>query len=367
MSVCVLLGFGRINTKAVEGNCNILILGKKGVGKSVLMHRFLTRNFDKPISDEEVLDEDGKPYEHEKVYYDPLDVSISVVEADIERTKDLQYYCQNAHVIIHMSDLTGDNEQIPTTEELRDWYTEFVRNVLDQDNLYGEPGKGRKLASDPNFVARKITDKNIESEWWNLVAQPNRIRKMGYIFFVFNKIDRNNRNIDPDRPYDDFVEQREYVSKMDNARSILFMNLKGSDSKTKLLYEKVQNLYKMCNFDIFKEPIVEKEIVVETNSSLNKKDLVEDDKVGTTSDDDEEKKIVIPPTHGQQEDPRLRSMVGMVAGGAIIPQQPNQSPTEGTPLQQPPQQPKWELLHPSTWCITQYIKRGLKYLSFSGD
>lgn len=258
MSVCVLLGFGRINTKAVEGNCNILIVGKKGVGKSVLMHRFLTRNFDKPISDEEVLDENGKPYEHEKVYYDPLDVSISVVEADIERTKDLQYYCQNAHVIIHMSDLTGDNEQIPTTEELRDWYTEFVRNVLDQDNLYGEPGKGRILASNPNFVASEIESTLEDTGWWELVEQPLKTRKMGYIFFVFNKIDKSNKTIDPDRSYDDFVEQREYVSKMRNARSILFMNLKDSDNKTKLLCEQVWKIYKMCNFNIFREPMLEK-------------------------------------------------------------------------------------------------------------
>ena len=332
----MLLGFGRINTKAVEGNCNILIVGKKGVGKSVLMHRFLTRNFDKPISDEEVLDEDGKHYKHEKVYYDPLDASISVVEADIEKTKDLQYYCQNAHVIIHMSDLTGDNSMIPSTEEICDWYTDFVRNVLDQDNLYGEPGKGRILASDPNFVARKITDGNIESDWWNLVelhdSYSGGTRKMGYIFFVFNKLDKSNKKIDPDRPYDDFVEQREYVSKMDNARSILFMNLKDSDNKTKLLCEQVWKIYKMCNFDIFREP--KEKSLVETNS----KSPIEKDNTGITNDD--EKKIVIPPTHGQQEDPRLRSMVGMVAGGAIIPQQPNQSPTEGTPLQQQNQQ-KW--------------------------
>lgn len=300
MSVCVLLGFGRINTKAVEGNCNILIVGKKGVGKSVLMHRFLTRNFDKPISDEEVLDEDGKPYEHEKVYHDPLDVSISVVEADIERTKDLQYYCQNAHVIIHMSDLTGDNEQIPTTEELRDWYTDFVRNVLDQDNLYGEPGKGRRLANDTNFVARKITDGNIESDWWNLVelhdSYSGGTRKMGYIFFVFNKIDRSNRRIDPNYSYDEFVEQREYVSKMDNARSISFMNLKDSDSKTKLLCEQVWKIYKMCTFDIFREPIVKEKSIVETDS----KNPIKNDNTDITSDD--EKKILIPPTHGQQED-----------------------------------------------------------------
>lgn len=321
MSVCVLLGFGRINTKAVEGNCNILIVGKKGVGKSVLMHRFLTRNFDKPISDEEVLDEDGKPYKQEKVYYDPLDASISVVEADIEKTKDLQYYCQNAHVIIHMSDLTGDNSMIPSTEEICDWYTDFVRNVLDQDNLYGEPGKGRRLASNPDFVARKTTDKNIESEWWNLVTQPNRTRKMGYIFFVFNKIDRSNRRIDPDYSYDEFVEQREYVSKMDNARSISFMNLKDSDSKTKLLYEKVQNLYKMCNFDIFREPIVKEKSIVETDSK-NPIEPIEEGNTSVTSDD--EKKILIPQTHVQQED--------------LIPrqQQRNQTPTptEGTPLQQ---------------------------------
>ena len=296
MSVCVLLGFGRINTKAVEGNCNILIVGKKGVGKSVLMHRFLTRNFDKPISDEEVLDEDGKPYEHEKVYYDPLDASISVVEADIERTKDLQYYCQNAHVIIHMSDLTGDNEQIPTTEELRDWYTDFVRNVLDQDNLYGEPGKGRILAKDPNFVASEIGNNIHDTGWWDLVCQPNKIRKMGYIFFVFNKLDKSNKTIDPDRPYDDFVEQREYVSKMRNARSILFMNLKDSDNKTKLLYEQVKYIYNMCTFDIFKEPIVEKEIVAETDS----KNPIKNDNTDITSDD--EKKILIPQTHVQQED-----------------------------------------------------------------
>lgn len=341
MSVCVLLGFGRINTKAVEGNCNILILGKKGVGKSVLMHRFLTRNFDKPISDEEVLDEDGKHYKHEKVYYDPLDVSISVVEADIERTKDLQYYCQNAHVIIHMSDLTGDNEQIPTTEELRDWYTEFVKTVLDQDNLYGEPGKGRILASDPNFVARKTTDKNIESEWWKLVEQPLRTRKMGYIFFVFNKIDRSNRKIDPDYSYDEFVEQREYVSKMDNARSILSMNLKDSDSKTKLLYEKVQNLYKMCTFDIFREPIVKEKSLVETNS----KSPIKEDNTGVTSD--YEKKIVIPPTHGQQEDL------------VIITQKQNQTPTptEGTPLQEQ-QQPTDGIVK----AIVKAIVSGIKYL-----
>ena len=296
MSVCVLLGFGRINTKAVEGNCNILILGKKGVGKSVLMHRFLTRNFDRPISDEEVLDEYGKPYEHEKVYYDPLDASISVVEADIERTKDLQYYCQNAHVIIHVSDLTGDNEQIPTTEELRDWYTEFVRTVLDQDNLYGEPGKGRILASNPNFVASEIASTLEDTGWWELVEQPLKTRKMGYIFFVFNKMDKSNRKIDPDRPYDDFVEQREYVSKMRNARSVLFMNLKDSDNKTKLLCEQVWKIYKMCTFDIFKEPIVEEKSLVETNS----KSPIEEDNTGITNDD--EKKIVIPPTHGQQED-----------------------------------------------------------------
>lgn len=288
MSVCVLLGFGRINTKAVEGNCNILIVGKKGVGKSVLMHRFLTRNFDRPISDEEVLDEEGKPYEHEKVYYDPLDASISVVEADIERTKDLQYYCQNAHVIIHMSDLTGDNEQIPTTEELRDWYTEFVRTVLDQDNLYGEPGKGRRLANDPDFVARKTTDKNIESKWWNLVTQPNRTRKMGYIFFVFNKIDRSNRKIDLDYSCDEFVEQREYVSKMDNARSILSMNLKDSDSKTKLLCEQVWKIYKMCTFDVFKEPIVKEKSIVETDYK-NPVEPIEDGNTNVTSDD--EKKL----------------------------------------------------------------------------
>lgn len=302
MSVCVLLGFGRINTKAVEGNCNILIVGKKGVGKSVLMHRFLTRNFDKPISDEEVLDEDGKPYEHEKVYYDPLDVSISVVEADIERTKDLQYYCQNAHVIIHMSDLTGDNEQIPTTEELRDWYTEFVRNVLNQDNLYGEPGKGKRLASDPNFVASEIESTLEDTGWWELVEQPLKTRKMGYIFFVFNKIDKSNKTIDPDRSYDDFVEQREYVSKMRNARSILFMNLKDSDNKTKLLCEQVKYIYNMCTFDIFREPIVKEKSIVETDS----KNPIEEGNTSVTSDD--EKKILIPPTHVQQEDriPRQR-------------------------------------------------------------
>lgn len=303
MSVCVLLGFGRINTKAVEGNCNILIVGKKGVGKSVLMHRFLTRNFDRPISDEEVLDEDGKPYEHEKVYYDPLDASISVVEADIERTKDLQYYCQNAHVIIHMSDLTGDNEQIPTTEELRDWYTEFVKTVLEQDNLYGEPGKGRILAKDPNFVARKITDGNIESDWWNLVelhdSYSGGTRKMGYIFFVFNKIDRSNRRIDPDYSYDEFVEQREYVSKMDNARSILSMNLKDSDSKTKLLCEQVWKIYKMCNFDIFREPIVKEKSIVETDSK-SPIEPIEEGNTSVTSGDG--KKILTPPTHVQQED-----------------------------------------------------------------
>lgn len=296
MSVCVLLGFGRINTKAVEGNCNILIVGKKGVGKSVLMHRFLTRNFDKPISDEEVLDENGKPYEHEKVYYDPLDVSISVVEADIERTKDLQYYCQNAHVIIHMSDLTGDNEQIPTTEELRDWYTDFVRNVLDQDNLYGEPGKGRILAKDPNFVASEIESTLEDTGWWELVEQPLKTRKMGYIFFVFNKIDRSNRRIDPNYSYDEFVEQREYVSKMDNARSILFMNLKDSDNKTKLLCEQVKYIYNMCTFDIFREPIVKEKSIVETDS----KNPIKNDNTDITSDD--EKKILIPPTHVQQED-----------------------------------------------------------------
>ena len=305
MSVCVLLGFGRINTKAVEGNCNILIVGKKGVGKSVLMHRFLTRNFDKPISDEEVLDEDGKHYKHEKVYYDPLDASISVVEADIEKTKDLQYYCQNAHVIIHMSDLTGDNSMIPSTEEICDWYTDFVRNVLDQDNLYGERDKGRRLANDPNFVARKITDKNIESEWWNLVelhdSYSGGTRKMGYIFFVFNKLDKSNKKIDPDRPYitNSFNEQREYVSKMDNARSILFMNLKDSDNKTKLLCEQVKYIYNMCTFDIFREPIVKEKSIAETDS----KNPIEPIEEGNTSvkNDDEKKTLQVIP----YQDPKI--------------------------------------------------------------
>lgn len=264
MSFCTLFGFGNTNTKAVIGNCNILILGKKGVGKSVLMHRILTRNFDRPIQDEEIHDENGDRYVPEKVYYDPLDTSISVVEADIDRTADLKYYCQNAHVIVHMSDLSGDNSMIPTTEEIRDWYTQFVRNVLDQDNLYGEQGRGRELANDPNFVARKINDGNWASDWWNLVEQQFGTRKMGYIFFVFNKLDKSDRSIDPDRPYDDFVEQRSYISKMDNARSILFMNLK--DSGGDIYDARIKKLCSMCTFPVFRQQMLQRKIITSGNS-----------------------------------------------------------------------------------------------------
>lgn len=258
MSFCMLFGLSNTNTKAVAGNCNILILGKKGVGKSVLMHRILTRNFDRPIQDEEIHDENGDRYVPEKVYYDPLDASISVVEADIDRTADLKYYCQNAHVIIHMSDLSGDNSMIPEAEEIRDWYTQFVRNVLDQDNLYGEQGKGRMFANDPNFVASEIGNKIHDTGWWDLVCLPDKIRKMGYIFFIFNKLDKSNKRIDPVRHYDDFVRQKKYVSKMRNARSILLMDLRDSDSQSKSFYKKIFEQCESCPFDVFKEPILEK-------------------------------------------------------------------------------------------------------------
>ena len=188
---------------------NILIVGKPGAGKSTLMYHFDTQNFDRPIDETAV-----REYKHCTVYqflsYDGL---LNVVEANFD-DENIDYFYQNANIIIHMSNI-GKGYPLPTKEEVSGWYDKFVRCIL----------RGQQQQS-PEWFESAFNALNIETFeahpenviYCNGWFSPLQLKgKIGYIIFVFSGLDNN-----PD--FDDYTECQElwsFIGDFPNSRSIL--------------------------------------------------------------------------------------------------------------------------------------------------
>jgi len=187
---------------------NILIVGKPGAGKSTLMHRFETQNFDRPIDETAV-----RKYMHGTVYQFPsYDGLLNVVEANFD-DENIDYFYQNANIIIHMSNIGKGHP--PTKEKVSEWYDKFVRCVL----------RGQQQQS-PEWFESAFNALNIETfeahpedtihrnAWFSPLQLEGKI---GYIIFVFSGLDKK-----PD--FDDYAECQElwnFIGTFSNSRSIL--------------------------------------------------------------------------------------------------------------------------------------------------
>lgn len=200
------------------GDINILIVGDQGVGKSTLLHRLVTQNFNEPISKEEVQKEE---YEHGKICPCKSDYRIKIVEMDIN-DKDLteeyaNYLYQNANIIIHMSHVSS----IPNKQIISDWYDEFVRVILK-----GQQEQNPELVQSIFNDLEAVDDSKISSIC-DFRADPEDIShcnawfsplqlagKIGYIIFVVNGSDSFNT-------FDECQELWRFIGTFPNARSIL--------------------------------------------------------------------------------------------------------------------------------------------------
>lgn len=226
------------NVHAV-GNINVLIVGGRGVGKSTLLHRLVTQNFENPITEDEVM---SRNYEHGKIYFCETDVRIKIVEMDIQ-DKDLSeeyanYLYQNANIIIHMSHV----RDLPDKQAVSNWYDEFVRTIL----------KGQKEAENWELLGSIFGDSNdvdgYESSIKNFRADPESVShrrvwfgplqlkcKIGYIIFVFNGSDSPN-------VFDNCQELWDFVGDFPNSRSILYFDSLSSNGEGTTIYGVQKNL-----------------------------------------------------------------------------------------------------------------------------
>ena len=220
-----------------NGNINILIVGGKEVGKSTLLHRIVTQDFDNPINKENV-----PKYEHGKIYSCVKDYRIKVAEMDFE-DKSLvpeykDYLYQNANVIIHMSHV----RDLPDKQAVSNWYDKFVRTIL----------KGQKEAENWELLGSIFGDSNdvdgYESSIKNFKADPEDVPhrrvwfgplqlkcKIGYIIFVFNGSD--NPNV-----FDNCQELWDFIGDFPNSRSILHFDSLSSNGDGTTIHGVQKNL-----------------------------------------------------------------------------------------------------------------------------
>ena len=197
-----------------DGNINILIVGDQGVGKSTLLHRLVTQNFNKPISEEEVQNEG---YEHGKICPCKNDYRIKIAEMDFGE-EGIDYFYQNANIIIHMSHVS----HIPTKQVVSDWYDEFVRIILK-----GQQEQNPELVQSIFDDLKALDDYEEISSIDGFRANPEDISyrhawfsplqlagKIGYIIFVVNGSDSFNT-------FDECQELWRFIGTFPNARSIL--------------------------------------------------------------------------------------------------------------------------------------------------
>lgn len=202
---------------------NILIVGKPEAGKSTLMHRFDTQNFDGRIDTDAV-----REYKHGTVYQFPsYDGLLNVVEANFD-DENIDYFYQNANIIIHMSNISEGHP--PTKEEVSGWYDKFVRCIL----------RGQQQQS-PEWFESAFNALNIETFeahpedtiYRNAWFSPLQLEgKIGYIIFVFSGLDKK-----PD--FDDYAECQElwnFIATFSNSRSILTFDTVSATSKSKVMY-----------------------------------------------------------------------------------------------------------------------------------
>lgn len=199
------------------GYFNIVIVGKKGVGKSTLLHRFMTQNFDKEMREQDVPL--GEYKEHGVVHVCPKDVRFRVVEIGIDEEGDyIDYLYQNANIIIHMSDI----RKIPTKQDISIWYDKFVKSIF--------RGLGDPRGTDDSFRANP-EDRMYCKKWFGPIQKKFKI---GYIIFVFNKLDSLN---------DESFSARErcedlwyFIDEFPNARSILSFDALSSKGNSGVMY-----------------------------------------------------------------------------------------------------------------------------------
>lgn len=188
---------------------NILIVGEPGSGKSTILHRFVTDNFDKPLSEKDISE--IKSYKHGEVYHRVSNASIALAEMDFENDltpECVDYLYQNANIIIHVSDI-GEKEP-PTKKEILEWYNEFVKTIFRGqqvenpqlvEKIFNKLQKESKYLCPegvPSFVNEDESTRLLHFE-----ANPeNRnfcrlwfcdlqlAKKIGYVIFVFNKLDK---------------------------------------------------------------------------------------------------------------------------------------------------------------------------------